>query len=85
MRPVSLLGTVTLLHPQESKVHLLVASLNTAVPLKEVFGISELFLLGIVTLLHSQELEAHLLVASLNTAVPLKQVHSIAKSQRHTF
>jgi len=85
VRPVSLLGMVTLLHVQESKAHLLVAALHAAVPLKQVHSIAKLSILGIVALLHVQESKAHLLVAALHAAVPLKQVHSIAKSQRHTF
>jgi len=51
VRPVSLLGIVTLLHPQESKAHLLVAALHAAVPLRQVHSIAKLSLLGRVTLL----------------------------------
>ena len=41
VRPVSLLGMVTLLHVQESKAHLLVAALHAAVPLKQVHSIAK--------------------------------------------
>jgi len=79
VRPVSLLGMVTLLHVQESKAHLLVAALHAAVPLKQVHSIAKLSILGIVALLHVQESKAHLLVAALHAAVPLKEVHGIAE------
>jgi len=38
----SLKAIVTLLHPRESKAHLLVATLHAAVPFKQVNGIAEL-------------------------------------------
>jgi len=39
---ISLKAIVTLLHPRESKAHLLVATLHAAVPFKQVNGIAEL-------------------------------------------
>jgi len=47
----TLTQTFTLLHPQESKAHLLVAALHAAVPLRQVHSIAKLSLLGRVTLL----------------------------------